>query len=250
MVTSSAPSRLATRAQSRAAGAHHGDALAYLLLLAAMHLHQEIESVFHALYRCRVFFVRAFAQRQLHRRHAAGGKQYRIELFAQFGQRRLAIAIADLCPGSQFDTQPQGVVQFDFQDVSRQAELGDAIAQHAAGIRLALENGDVMTQQRQVMRRGHPGRSGADDRHAFPRRRIEAFGDAMAHMLQVAGCPFQMADIDRLAVPRLPMSADILAGPGADPAKHAGQNIGFPVDLISPAVVLRHDRVDIGGNIG
>ena len=46
----------------------------------------------------------------------------------------------------------------------RQAVLRDAVAEHAAGRRVALEDRDVVAGDQQVVRGGHAGRAGADHR--------------------------------------------------------------------------------------
>ena len=44
---------------------------------------------------------------------------------AHFGELHLAFTVADADAGLEFDAEPQGVVQFDGQNVARQAELRD-----------------------------------------------------------------------------------------------------------------------------
>ena len=102
-----------------------------------------------------------------------------------------------------------------------QAVLRDAVAEHPAGRRVALEDGHVVAGQEQVVGGAHAGRAGADDRRLAARsglllerhRRIDAL---VEHRLEdlVAGVAVRVADGDRL------------------------------VDLVAPAVLLARRRAD------
>ena len=54
-----------------------------------------------------------------------------------------------------------------------QPVLRDAVAQHAARCRVALEDRDVVAGDEQVVRGGHAGRAGADDRDALAGRGLD-----------------------------------------------------------------------------
>ena len=109
-----------------------------------------------------------------------------------------------------------------------QPVLRDAVAEHAAGRRVALEDRDVVAGQEQVEGRAHAGRPGADDGRpaagwclALERdRRVDA---VVEHRLEdlVAGVAVAVADGDRLV--HLVAPAVLLARRRADPAEHAGE---------------------------
>ena len=107
-----------------------------------------------------------------------------------------------------------------------QAVLRDAVAEHAAGRRVALEDGHVVAGQEQVVGGAHAGRAGADDRGRAPGpglllerdRRVDAL---VEHRLEdlVAGVAMRVADGDRLV--DLVAPAVLLARRRADPAEDA-----------------------------
>ena len=106
-----------------------------------------------------------------------------------------------------------------------QPVLRDAVAEHAAGRRVALEDRDVVAGDQQVVRGGHAGRPRADDRGRpagadllLERdRRVDA---VVEHRLEdlVAGVAVGVADGDRLV--DLVAPAVLLARRRADAAQH------------------------------
>ena len=75
----------------------------------------------------------------------------------------------------QVDAERQDLVDLALDDLVRQAVVRDAGAQHAAGDRLRLEDGDLVAEVGQVAGAGEAGGAGADDGHAFlvdDRRRL------------------------------------------------------------------------------
>ncbi len=62
-------------------------------------------------------------------------------------------------------------VDLGLDDVLGQAELGDAVDQHAAGGVEGLEDRDLVAALGELARGGQPGRPGADDRDALAGRR-------------------------------------------------------------------------------
>ncbi len=107
----------------------------------------------------------------------------------------------------------------------RQAVLRDAVAEHAARHRVALEDRHVVAGDQQVVRRGPSRRPGPDDGDPTPGARLDLEGhrwiDAVVeHRLQdlVAGVPMRVADGDRL------------------------------VHLVAPAVLLARSRADAAEN--
>src|SRR5665648_787235 len=74
-----------------------------------------------------------------------------------------ARALAEL----ELDTLRQHLVDLALDDVVRQAVVGDARAQHAAGDLLRLEDSDLVTEVSKVAGAGEAGGAGADDGHTF-----------------------------------------------------------------------------------
>ena len=127
-------------------------------------------------------------------------------------------------PGVAHDlaAEPGDRFVFGVEDLDlRQSVLRDAVAQHPARGRIALEDGDVVSGDEQVERGGHPGRARPDDRGPAAARRLalerQRRVDALVeHRLEhlVAGVAVAVADGDRL------------------------------VDLVAPAVLLARRRAD------
>ena len=109
-----------------------------------------------------------------------------------------------------------------------QAVLRDAVAEHAAGGGVALEDRHVVAGEQQVERGGHAGRAGADDGGATPgrglllerQRRVDVLVEHRPQDL-VAGVAVAVADRDRLV--HLVAAAVLLARGGADAAEDAGE---------------------------
>ncbi|GAB1411338.1 hypothetical protein MASR1M97_00740 [Candidatus Desulfobacillus denitrificans] len=244
------PRRDARAIQRGEAGADHGDALADDLLHAAVHLHEEIQAVLDALHAAQLALLPLALQGQRRSGHAAGGEQHGVELLLQLRHRDLSLAVADLGAGAHLHAEAQGVVQLDVEGVARQAELGNAVAQHAARALLALEDHHVVAEQREVVRRGDAGRPGADDGDALAGGRIQALGDAVAGVLHVGGDALQVADRHRLAVAGPAVAALVLAGPRADAAEDAGQDVGFAVGFVGAAILALDDFPDVDRDVG
>src|SRR5579875_326436 len=84
---------------------------------------------------------------------------------------------SELDVGLEFDTQLPDVVQFTIHHIFRQAILRNAIAQHAARLRLHLENLAVMPFERQVVGAGQASRAGTNNSDALAGRRILHIGN-------------------------------------------------------------------------
>ena len=99
------------------------------------------------------------------------------------------------------DAQFFEIRDFGFDNLFRQAELRDAVHQHAARDMQRLEHRHVMPQFRQFARHRQARRPRADDRHALARR-LRAFGNADVALLAliIRREPLQMADGDRFAL--------------------------------------------------
>ncbi len=105
-----------------------------------------------------------------------------------------------------------------------QAVLGDPVAEHPAGGRVAFEDGHRVTRDQEVVGGGHAGRSGADDGDPPAAGRLDVEGDRRIEALVehcpddlVAGVAVAVPDRDRLV--DLVPPAMLLAGGRADPAE-------------------------------
>jgi hypothetical protein len=58
-----------------------------------------------------------------------------------------------------------------------------------------------------------------------------------------------MTDVDRMPQFRLAVPAFVLAGSGANPPKHTGENIGQVIDFVRPAVVLFVKGTDVSRDV-
>ena len=111
-----------------------------------------------------------------------------------------------------------------------QAVLGDAVAEHAAGLRVALEDGHVMAGDEQVVGCGHAGRAGTDDRHSLAglglglewQRRLDA--PLLRHQDNVPSVAVAVSNCDRLV--DLVAAAMVLARRWADPAQDRREGDG------------------------
>ena len=83
------------------------------------------------------------------------------------------------------------------EERSRQAVSGNAEAHHAAWLGGGLEDRDVVTEQRQIMRRGEAGRTGANHRDAAARTAGRRRGGAVKRQRQVAGVAVAFAAVAR-----------------------------------------------------
>ncbi len=117
-------------------------------------------------------------------------------------------------------------VDLGLDDVLRQAELRDAVDEHAAGGVEGLEDRDVVAELGELAGRGQAGRPGADDADRLAVRGRPACGDLVGVALGPVGDePLEAADGDGLAL--LPAQADAfaLALLRADPAGDAWQGV-------------------------
>ena len=156
------------------------------------------------------------------------------------------------------DAQVPGALVLGLEDLDLgQAVLRDAVAEHAARRRVALEDGHVVAGDGQVVGGRHAGRAGADDRDALAgggldlerHGRLGARGLRLEHL--VAGVAVAVADGDRLL--DLVAPAVLLARRRADAAEHAGEGDGAledarRLDEVALGVRLQEARdVDVAG---
>ena len=79
------------------------------------------------------------------------------------------------CAAAEFDAEIEDVAAFLVDDAVGQAEFRDLRADHAAGLRVAVEHHAAVAERRQVARHGQRSGTGADQRDALAvlaRRRL------------------------------------------------------------------------------
>ena len=127
----------------------------------------------------------------------------------------------------------------------RQPEARDLAPDHAAGLRIGVDDGQLIAQRGQVAGDGQRGRPGADQRHALAvavgRRLRQPGGDVG---LVVGGDALQAADRHRLVL-HAPPAAGRLARPVARPPENPREDIGLPVDHIGVGVSPFSDEPDV-----
>src|SRR5450759_3506002 len=125
---------------------------------------------------------------------------------------------------------PDGLV-FGVEDLGLgQAVLRNAIAEHSAGLRVALEDGHVVAGEEKVVGRGHAGRPGADHGHTFAglgrglerQRRLDPF--LLRRQDLVAGIAVAVSNGDGLV--HFVASAVVLARSGTDAAEDRREGDG------------------------
>ena len=253
IVTSWAPRRVATRAQSSAVKPAPTTATRRRTGLGfpAVQGHQEWQAMFDIRAgRRRALGRSGNAQRQRQWRHAAGGQQYRIVLLKQTRQRDIALAKPHALSAAQVHTQAQRVVQLDIEDIARQAKLRNAVAQHAAKMLLAFEHRHIVPEHRQVVGGGHAGRAGTHDGDALAGGRVEPLGDAVAGMLEIGRGTLEVADTHRSAIAGPAVATGVFAGTRTDPPEHARQHVGGAIDFICLAVPALGNGADVRRHVG
>ena len=124
------------------------------------------------------------------------------------------------------------------QQVARQTERGDSPAQHAARLRMAVEDDDRVAAPEQVVCGRESGGSCADDGHSFPRgflpwRKVAGSGRDVA----IPGQAVKIADRERFSL-FAPVAA-LLAEARADTAERGREgeevrgNLGGPSEVAS-----------------
>ena len=163
------------------------------------------------------------------------------------------------------------------EERSRQAVLRNAEAHHAAGLGPSLEDRDVVTQQRQIVRGGEPGGAGTDHRHTAARTAGRRWGGAVKRQRQVAGVAVALAAVGReQAILRIgphrlhavllgdvaleganrnrrvnrAAAAGVLAWGGADPPAHRGQRVGRAGDQKGVFKTPLGNQLDIAAGVG
>ena len=91
----------------------------------------------------------------------AHGQEDSVESFLLEAVERKVLA--QLLPGLRAHAMRKQEIDFLVQDALRQAEIGNAVAQHAAELGLLVVDHDAEALQPQVVRAGEPSRPSADD---------------------------------------------------------------------------------------
>ena len=157
---------------------------------------------------------------------------------------------ADHLVGLDRHPERQQAVDLAVDDLPRQAERRDAVAQHAAGHVQGLEHGDVDPGAGQVGGARQPGGAGADDGHPLAGPLGGRFGDLLRlHVPVVADEALQAADGHRLH----PLADDALALAlgllRAHPAAHRRQDAGLADDAEGAVHVLHQEVADEAGDV-
>src|SRR5262245_43415400 len=160
----------------------------------------------------------------------------------------------DVRAAAELDAEVEDVADLLVDDLLREPELRDLAADHAARLRVAVVDDDLVAERREVARDGEGRGAGADA------------GDALAVLLRgalrqppadvffvVGGDALQSADRDRLlrlAVLDAAAPAGGLAGPVAGASEDAREDVRPPVDHVRIAVAAGGDQPDVFGDGG
>ena len=151
----------------------------------------------------------------------ADGQDHRAVIPAQLLQLDVP---AQAHPGLQGHPQAQHGLDLPVQGLLRQAVVGDAVAQHAAGLLLRLEHGDGHPLAGQVVGGRQPGGAAAHHRRPAAAARGQQRVVALRRgQVQVGHEALQPVDPHRLVHQVAP--AGLLAGARADAAAHRGEGV-------------------------
>jgi len=130
------------------------------------------------------------------------------------------------------------------QGGSRQAVLGDAVAQHPAGQSVGVEEGAAVSALEQVESGGQSRRARADDRHRLAGR-LPGLGQArpLRHLVPVGDVAVERSDRQPLVVV-VAAAAALLAQPRAHPPQGARERQPVEDPLHRPIVLTGGDLVD------
>ena len=129
-----------------------------------------------------------------------------------------------------------------------QAVLGDAEAQHAAGLRLALEHGDGVAEEREVAGGGETAGARAHHRDLLLERDLRLLGQRHVVERVVADEPLEAGDGQRLV--DLTARAVGLALVRADAAADGGEGVGLAGDGVRLGVAAVGDEGQVALRAG
>ncbi len=153
------------------------------------------------------------------------------------------IEAADLGAGADRDSQRPDLVELLVEQVGRQAVGRYAVAQHAAGLLLLLEDLDLMTESAQVVGGGETGGTGADDADSLAGGRRD-LGPRVAPVGEAVLGRLGLQRPDEHGAVAAAANAGRLARRGADQAAGQRQRVIAPHDLDRRPVVAMTDVSD------
>src|SRR5579864_2789419 len=139
----------------------------------------------------------------------------------------------------------QDVAALLVQHAFGQAEFGNLRAHHAAGERIGVVDGDVITERQKIARHGQRCRSGTDQRDALAvlggRRLWHAAADIV---LRVGANALQTTDRNRFFLDAA-APAGRLTRTVAGSAQNAWKDVRFPVDHVGVGIAAGRNQADI-----
>ena len=153
--------------------------------------------------------------------------------------------LADDDVGLEVDAHRPHDVDLAADDLLGQAELGDAVDQHAADLVQGLEDGDLVALLDQVAGRAQAGRSAAHDGHLLAGGRGDLGQADLARLALVVGHePLEVADAQGLELVAQDAAALALGLLGADPAGDGRQDVVLADLGRGLQIVSRDDQLD------
>src|SRR6516164_3194782 len=154
----------------------------------------------------------------------------------------------DACAAAKLDSQVEDIIAFLVDNGLRQAESGDLRADHAACLRILVEDDAMIAKRSKVARYGERRRSAAHERDAFAVLDGRGTRQAAADVVfEVGGDALETADRNRVLL-NASAPAGRLAWPIARAPENAGKHIRLPIDHVGIAVAAGCDQSDIFGN--
>src|SRR6185437_7989599 len=229
------PARGAAAVHGGVAAAQHDHALADFDDVAERHGREPIDADVNVLRR---FLAAGNIEVAPARR--AGADEDRVPTF---GEQRLHAV--DTLAAAEFDAEAEDVAGLLVDHAVRQAEFRNLRADHAAGLRIAVEHHHVVTERRQIARDRERGRPAADQGDALAVFLLRGLRQPRGNVvLVIGGDALQAADCHWLV-----LDADAAAGRFARAVAGASENSGkyvrMPVDHVSVGVTARRDQPDI-----
>ena len=176
----------------------------------------------------------------------AGGEHERVVAGAQLLERDVA---ADGDAEGELDALGDELLDAAIDQVLLELEVGDAVAQQAAGAVVALVHGHRVAGARELLRRGEAGRARADDADGMARaRRGRLRRDPALLPGALDDRPLDLLDRDGVVVDR--EDAGLLAGRRAELAGQLGEAVGGVQALarLLPVAAV-HEVVPVGDEV-
>ena len=159
-----------------------------------------------------------------------------------------AFMLSMRCAAAEFDAEIEDVAAFLVDDAVGQAEFRDLRADHAAGLRIAVEHHAGVAERRQIARHRERGRPAADQRDALAVLLLRRFRQPLLDVVfVVGGDALQAADRHRLVLDAH-APAGRLAGAVAGAPENAREHVRLPIDHVGVGVTPVRDQPDIFGH--